>query len=162
MYVADTGNVLPGLGSTIRTADAPQRQLVRTTERSGDGSAYCCGRHASRYRPATYGACFPARRLTPYAAELIGMIRLPENCARPLCRHQAQPRRWLRASLFYSVYVDTQGAHITQPRRSRWQTRPLRWWRDRVRQSDDAWSTDTEVEERRKLGELATSMAPDG
>jgi gluconolactonase len=46
--------------------------------------------------------------------ELIGMIRLPENCANVCFAGTKRNRLFMAASQsLYSVYVDTQGAHIT-------------------------------------------------
>ena len=51
--------------------------------------------------------------LTPNA-ELIGMIRLPENCANVCFAGTKRNRLFMAASQsLYSVYVETQGAHIT-------------------------------------------------
>ena len=112
LYVADTGAALDMKvwdldGKTIRNG---KRFAALTVP--GGGRAFADGMRCDVDGNLWCGARPGVQVLAPNG-ELIGMIRLPETCANVCFGGTRRNRLFMAASQsLYSVYVDTQGAHI--------------------------------------------------
>jgi gluconolactonase len=114
VYVADTGNarqvwVYDLDGKALRNVKRFAQLNVPVTGAPTAADGMRCDTDGNLWCGALPGV----QVLTPNA-ELIGMIRLPENCANVCFGGTKRNRLFMAASQsLYSVYVDTQGAHIT-------------------------------------------------